>query len=438
MTAREFDSDPNSPRIILCVDDEQNILNSLQRLLRQTGCKVLTATGGNEALAMLKGEASCVVPALVISDQRMPVMTGDEFLGRVRELVPDSIRILLTGYADLSGAIAAVNNGGLFRYMTKPWDDKDLLSTVQSGLLQHDLVRQNRRLQAETRRQNDELAGLNATLEERVVERTKTIELRHEELTRLYELLEKDLGESLAMLLRVMEVHSPRLVGHGRRVSAHVQRVGPLLGLVPLDVKTAVTGAMLHDLGLIGVPHEILDKPDLLLSEPERTLIRQHPRIGAESVTPLSRFKTVASLIKSHHERFDGQGYPDGLKGDGIPIGAMVIAVADEYDHIVAPFYGLPIPTLEQEAIKVLQEERGRAFNPAVVDAFVRSLSGPAVKDRNVSVLELGEGMVLEKNLTTPQGVLLAPKGMVLTRAIVQRLQQLPEANRPREASVAA
>ncbi len=417
---------PDGPPTILCVDDEPNILASLQRLFRKIDCQVLTAPGGEAALALLKctQEAPGSPPrvAMVISDQRMPKMTGAELLGQVKKLAPDSIRILLTGYADVTSAIEVVNNGEVWRYLTKPWNDDDLVTTVKAGLAHYELVQQNRRLQEQTRRQNEELVALNQSLERRVAERTA--------------LLEKDLFESLAMLLRVMEVHSPRLVGHARRVAAHVQRLAPALGVPDQEAKAMVTAALLHDLGLIGIPHEILDKPEPLLNDAERALLRHHPQLGVESVSHLSVLKKNAPMILSHHERYDGQGYPKGAKGEDIPLGARIIAVVDGYDHAVAPFYGSPIAALEQPAQEVLRTERGLAFDPLVVDTFLDVLSITAEQGRVVQIADLQEGMVLAKNLSTLDDAALVMKGAVLTLSIIQRVKDLPKENRPLTAVV--
>jgi response regulator RpfG family c-di-GMP phosphodiesterase len=412
---------------ILCVDDEENILASLQRLFRKIDCKVLTATSAEKALTMLKDQPV----TMVISDERMPNMKGSEFLSLAKELAPASIRILLTGYADVTSAITAVNQGGLFRYVTKPWDDNDLLTTVRAGLSQYELIDRNRRLEEQTRRQNEELAVLNQTLEQRVTERTKALEAHNEELQKLYELLEKDLFESLEMVLAVMEAYSPRLVGHSRRVAAHVEGLAPFLGLVEYDAKIIVTAALLHDLGLIGIPHEILDKPDPLLNAAERALLQEHTRLGMETVTALSRLKMEGPIILSHHERYDGQGYPSKLKGAEIPLGARIIAVVEGYDHVLAPSYGTPIPALENDAIEHVKAEQGKAYDPKVVESFLRMLSGSCREARSVTLKDLGEGMMLATNLSTPQGVLLAPKGTILTRPMIKRLQQLPPDKMP-------
>jgi len=412
---------------ILCVDDEENILASLQRLFRKIDCKVLTAPSGEKALTMLKDQPV----TMVISDERMPNMKGSEFLGRAKELAPDSIRILLTGYADVTSAITAVNQGGLFRYVTKPWDDNDLLTTVRAGLSQYELIHRNRRLEEQTRRQNEELAALNQTLEQRVAERTSALETHNQELQRLYELLEKDFFESLAMVVAVMEFHSPRLVGHSRRVAAHVERLAPFLALVEYDAKIIATAALLHDVGLIGIPHEILDKPDPLLNPAERALLQDHTRLGMETVMALSRLKMEGPIILSHHERYDGQGFPSGLKGEKIPLGARIIAVVEGYDHVLAPSYGAPIAALEKDAFEHVKAEQGKAYDPKVVEGFLRMLTEGSPKARTVTVPDLGEGMVLAAHVSTPQGVLLATKGTLLTNSLIKRLQQLPSDKMP-------
>jgi response regulator RpfG family c-di-GMP phosphodiesterase len=398
------DRDLSKLPTILCVDDEPNILASLKRLCRKIDCRILTATSGESALAILKENQAHV--AMVIADQRMPKMTGAELLRQVKELAPDTIRILLTGYADVPSAIAAINNAGLYGYFPKPWNDDEFLSAVSAGLAHYDLIQQNKRLLDQTRRQNAELITLNETLEQRVAERTEALERRNQELTRLSELLEKDLFESLSMLLLVMEGHSLSLVRHARRVAVLVQRLGPVLGVPEPEVKAMVTAALLHDLGLIEVPHEILIKPEALLSEAERTLLQRHPRVGTESLCQISRLKNVVPIILSHHERFDGRGYPQGIKGEEIPLGARILAVAEGYDHAVAPSYGMPIAALVPQALESLKSGRGESFDPAVVDGFIHMITAPAEGKQPLPFGDSREGIVPAKDLYTPQTTL--------------------------------
>ena len=163
---------------ILFVDDEENILSAMRRLFRREGYEILTATGGEEALAILEKQPV----SLIVSDQRMPQMIGAEFLARSREVSPNSIRMLLTGYSDIEAATQAINEGGIYRYITKPWDDEDLKTTVRAGLQRFQIGEDNRRLTAELQRKNAELEAFNERLEEKVAERTRELNLRVREL----------------------------------------------------------------------------------------------------------------------------------------------------------------------------------------------------------------------------------------------------------------
>jgi response regulator RpfG family c-di-GMP phosphodiesterase len=368
---------------------------------------------------MVNKEAESVTDiAMIISDQRMPGMTGMELLKQAQLIAPDTIRIILTGFMDHQDTVEALNSCGLFRYLLKPWDQHDLVTTVQAGLQHYELIRQNRRLQEDTNRQNTELIGLNATLKERVNELHK----RNGELAQASQQLKKDVFESLAMLLRVLEIHSPGLVGHLRRVARNVQRIGIQMKLPEKELHVGVTAALLHDVGFEGVPL----KANVFRTEEEKSLYAQHCRISMEAVTHLSHLKPAASEIFSHHERFDGHGYPLGLKGDRIPLGARIIAVADEYDYLVAPS-GILIPDLHLTALNYIERERGRAFDPVVVDAFVGCSTDRQEKVLALSHAELRDGMVLAKNLYSKQRTLLAPEGTILTEALIQHLLRLQD-----------
>lgn len=199
---------------ILLVDDEQNILNSLRRLLLDEDCRILTAPGGSEALAMLAGGER---PAVIVSDQRMPGMEGSEFLARARELAPESVRIMLTGYADIGAAVDAVNRGGISRYVTKPWNDHELRLIIREALKSYGLIRENRRLTAELQEKNRLLEELNEDLERKVEERTRDLLRKMKELEgrdRIQQLLltvhplEEVLQTVLEVIIGVTGVHT--------------------------------------------------------------------------------------------------------------------------------------------------------------------------------------------------------------------------------------
>ena len=157
-----------APATLLLVDDEANILSSLRRLFRPEGYRILTAESGPEGLELIAAERV----DLVISDMRMPGMDGAAFLAHVRERSPDSVRILLTGYADINATVSAINEGEIYRYVAKPWDDRDMLLMVRDVLQRRALERENAALAALTRRQNEELQAANSSLERKVAERS--------------------------------------------------------------------------------------------------------------------------------------------------------------------------------------------------------------------------------------------------------------------------
>jgi len=166
---------------VLCVDDESHILSSLRRSLRKEPYRLLTAGGGAEGLEILAENPVQVV----VSDQRMPQMSGTEFLAQVRNLYPDTVRIVLSGYAEASTIVASINRGEVYRFIAKPWEDENLRSTILQSLQHHDLVAENRALQEQTRRQLQELERLNALLSQSVVERTQSLQFSQEVLESL-------------------------------------------------------------------------------------------------------------------------------------------------------------------------------------------------------------------------------------------------------------
>lgn len=217
-------SDPVPPEIaprLLCVDDEPAILSSLRRLFRPLGYTLFTANSGAEALTLLEKEPVDVV----ISDMRMPQMDGAQLLEQVFSRWPDTKRILLTGYADAEAAIAAINQGKIWRYVAKPWNDQERLLTVQQALAHRQLMRENARLTELTRRQNEELKALNVSLEARVEERTQQLQqalkaLRHSFVT------------TVNVFSAIAELRDGKLTGHARRVADLARRLAKKLALI--------------------------------------------------------------------------------------------------------------------------------------------------------------------------------------------------------------
>ncbi len=409
--------------VILFVDDEPGILNALRRLFRQTGYRVLIAGSGVKGLELLRSEAV----DLVVSDMRMPEMDGAQFLEEVRRTWPETKRILLTGYSDIASITAAINRGEIYRYVTKPWDDPEMLMTVRDALSCKQLEAENARLQALTSHQNDELRSLNAELETRVAQRTTQLSDAAVSLQAAHEELKRGFLTVVRVLAGLIELRAGRIAGHSRRVADHAKAIGTALGLQDHDLQDLLLAALLHDIGMLGLPDSVLATPAFALTGRDRAEYRRHPVSGQMALMEIAQLRGPAVLVRHHHERFDGKGFPDGLAGDEIPLGARILAVADDLDAFQA---GLLISRRigAEEAVRLLREGRGTRYDPVVVDALDGATpkpqrNGDAAVERRPC--ELRPGMLLARDLVRQDGLLLLAKDYVLDDNVIEQVRRL-------------
>lgn len=404
---------------LLFVDDEKNVLSALERVFRRERYTILTAAAGREALKLL--ESGSV--DLVLSDHGMPEMSGVELLSRVKEKFPDVMRIILTGQSDTQMMVSAINHGEIFRFVHKPWDDEDLKAVVRAALEQYDLVRENRSLQNLTREQNEKLRRINSELEIRVQERTREIAAKNAKLDELYEELRRNFFDTIKVFVELMELHYPYLGGHSKRVAGMVRNLALRFGCNARETEFIETAALLHDIGLIGVPAELIEKPVRGLKPDEVVLIKQHPVLGQAGLETIAALRDVGVLIRCHHERFDGKGFPDGLRGEEIPLGSRMIAVAEAYDDIVHWAHS-ERRSPKEAAFAYLKEHRGRRFDPGMVDQFLDTVDRMVgvVQEVVVDLEDLRAGMVLSRDLRTGSGRLLLPKNTPLKASHVEKI----------------
>jgi len=414
------DSIDTSPSVLL-VDDEPAILSSLRRLLRPSGYKLHTAESGMAGLDILEREHV----DLVISDMRMPEMDGAKFLEQVRKRWPGVIRILLTGYADITSTIDAINRGEIYRYISKPWDDNDLTLIVRDALESKHLRSENTRLLSLTQAQNDELKSLNANLEEKVRQRTSEIEQINSFLNLSNDKLKQNFLVSIKVFSSLMELRGGVMAGHSRRVGDLARKLAQKMGLNNKAQQDVFFAALLHDIGKIGFSDDLLGRPLSKMSGEELGQYRKHALTGEAALMPLDELKEVSSIVRAHHERFDGQGFPDGLQGLGIPLGARILSVVNDYD-------GLQIGTMAErrfgpdEAKAMIVQSRGKRYDPQVVDAFAGLLGGlvhEAPQAKTVSSYDLKPGMVLARDLVSHEGVLLLAADFVLDNLVIRQIQ---------------
>jgi response regulator RpfG family c-di-GMP phosphodiesterase len=403
------------PFSLLLVDDEPNILNALRRLLHGRGYRVHIAPGGAAGLELLAREAV----DLVMSDMRMPEMDGAEFLGKVRSSWPDTVRVLLTGYADIASTIDAINRGEIFRYVSKPWDEAHLLSVIEQGLERKALEREKRRLEALTRRQNLELAELNRTLEEKVEQRTAELNDAHIKLRAGF-------LNTIRAFSSVVEMRHGTMAGHSRRVAEHVRGIALQLKIPTDAAQEMFFAALLHDVGKIGLEDRVLAQPLPKLTIEQRQEYMRHPAKGQALLMAMESLQGAASIIRMHHERLDGSGYPDQLQGAAISHGARILAVADDYDEMIHGCL-LEKPCSPPAAREHLLRGRGRRYDARVVDAFLELLrpntGSTRVLDREVGTDLLEPGMMLSRDLLSREGMLLLARDHVLGPVLIRQIR---------------
>ena len=433
--------------VILLVDDEEAITRSLRRLFRKEGYLIVSATSGPAGLEMLSRLEYPV--SLIISDQRMPEMSGAEFLARSREKAPDAIRFLLTGYSDMNAVIEAVNKGEIHRYLTKPWNDGELVAHVRQALSQVDLVRENKRLNALTRKQNEELKQFNRELEKRVAQRTKEVSAKNKELN-------AHLKNTVRVLSSLVETMNPGLGRYMQRTARLARQVGVAFDLAPSVLDRIEIAGLVHDIGLLGFSDDVLHINEDRLKGEDLKRFSQHPVIAAISFEALDSLSEVGEIILHHHEWINGNGFPNGLKRKDIPIGSRILGATSTFCRIVETWpkekkamlklargfldgsrlqeihVGEDQDMLHEIAQEILIDGANRKYDAQVVDKLFDVLGDPAKvaghrQTVTVSVEKLHPGMVLEQNLKLKDGRLILPWGAPLKGSSIEALRQLAE-----------
>ena len=404
--------DPEGPEqaSVLIVDDEEIILLAAREMLSEAGYRIVTACETNEAFEHLQREQF----ALVISDQNMPGLSGLEFLSKIKSHQPDATRMLMTGALDLTTVIDAFNKGDIDRFIVKPWLRAEMIAAVKIAVKRHELITQNTRLQQATRAMNRELAALNDSLAQKMALETD----QKLQLADMNKALEQNLHRSVDLCLKTLTTFYPNLGLQAKRVAELCRTMADGLELPAGQRQILELSALLHDVGLVGVPRRLIHlwqtSPEVLNSA-ELALVQQHPVMGQELADFMHNLAEVGIIIRAHHENFDGTGYPDGLRGDGIPWLARLLAVAACHAESEQP---------DQDPLDKVTRGSGKAFDPEAVRVFVRYLRPVRRrKEREIPMSELTAGMVLAKGIYTANGLLLIPEGQVLNEPYIDRLR---------------
>ncbi len=411
-----------SPRLLI-VDDEPHVLSSLRRSLRGQGFVIHTACGGEEALEQLRSQPFDAI----VCDMRMPGISGADVLRISRELAPDAIRVLLTGYSDIESAVSAVNDGEIFRYLTKPWDDVQLNQVLKDGLARRALVRERDALRVLTAKQNQELRGLNVSLEARVRARTDELESALAELRDAHDRMKTEFVSTVRMLSSLIGARAGLSARCPQAIARHLRAIGPGLGLVGEASSDAMFAALLHDIGKLSLPDSLVKTPLEALGPDQRRRASSHPQIGESALMELQSLRGAAMLLGQVNENHDGSGIPGRAAGDAIALGARILRVVTDFEHLQAGVITL-LPLTAEQAFRRLRQNRGTLYDPRVVDAMLAAHDQPVLAPTRKQLLSsdrLRPGMSLALDLLSSNGMLLLSAGQVLDQARIAHLRRI-------------
>jgi CheY-like chemotaxis protein len=361
---------------VLFVDDEPQVLDGIQRSLRKQ-VDLHTAPSGVEGLVLLR-EAGPF--ALVISDMRMPSMNGAQFLAKVREQSPDTVRMILSGQSDLPATIAAVNEGQIYRFLSKPCPAKQLLGAVADGLKQHRL------------------------------------------LTAEKVLLEQTLGGAVKMLIEILGMVSPAASTRASRLQRYVIELAEALALT--SQWQWGLAAFVSQIGCVALPKEILSKVEAAqeLSDEERRLYESHPQIAGKLLAAIPRLEEVAWIVTAQFGSLNFAGKPDDIgQWDTRSAGEVLLRTAFEFDRLT--MRGATRKSAADTLLKL-----GLGLPPPVLRALLSlKVAHQRLIVRQVRVKDLAPGMILDDDLVSPKGLRLVPAGQEVTRTLIVRLTSIAD-----------
>ena len=398
---------------VLCVDDEQNILRAIKRALFSLDVDLTLVDSGEKALAVMKEKPIHVV----ISDMKMPGMTGAELLEQVAAHYPDTFRVVLTGFADIDATIKAVNQGRIHRYLQKPWDNQELINTIEEGLERIKLKDENTRLQKLTKLQNAKLKEVNNSLEQVVQKRTKQIKAALRRIEQRNAALEQ-------VLFNVISIN-PDIDGKfAIEVSELATKLANLLECSKEETNVIRYACLIGEFGLLGLKPEHYRPAFNKLSYQQQKNYLSQTKLAKTILAPAEHLREVSDILEYQFEYYNGAGLYK-LVATQIPIGARILAVARDYWRMVSGrITGQPMTPIEARV--ELKKHRNTRYDGNVLDILLntKDIDKPSYIENRLSTEELKPGMVLSKNLYNESHILLLPEGHVFTDATIAKLAQ--------------
>ncbi|MBT3136533.1 response regulator [Alteromonas sp. ALT199] len=401
---------------VLFVDDEPNILRAIKRALFTMDITLLLADSGTKALELMSNNEVHVV----ISDMKMPQMSGAEFLEQVAVKYPETFRVVLTGYADIESTIKAVNQGKIHRYLQKPWDNQELVSVVEEGLERVKLKAENTRLQKLTRLQNRKLRDVNASLEHVVQKRTRQIKAA----------LNKIEKHNIAMeqvLFNVISINPDINGKFAIEVSELASKLARIARLEKDEIKQVRYAGLICELGLLGLESEDFKAPFSKLKYQQQQNYLSQTKKASLILAPAHELQQVSDIIEFQFEHYNGSGLYNKVAKE-IPAGARILAIARDYWRLVTGRMS-GVEMSPRDAKLEMKKHRNTRYDGEFLDLLLEAedVTTSKLLSTSLKASQLKAGMVLAQNLYNDSHILILPEGHIFSNATIQKLVHFEE-----------
>lgn len=411
---------------ILFVDDEANVLNALKRLMSFESYRCRFFISAKEALQSLEQEPADII----VSDMRMPEMPGDEFLIACRPFCPNAFYFILSGYADFNSVIHALNEGGVQRFISKPWQDEKLLQAFSEAAELVRLRKDHERLNNLAKRQALQLKEANKTLEQQVAARTSELQQTADMLDLSFEELNHSYGVFIDVVAQVLQLRSSAPQEHINDIAESAKALAAQQGFTERDQTHVYRAAKLHELGKIRIPEKTLNKPLLKLSSAEMKEYRNYPLQGFSLLASLDQLNDVSQLIRAHCEFFNGKGFPLKLAGNAIPLGSRIIAISMHYFTYRNGVFDGNVHS-DEDAQEFIRSKAGTWVDPSLVEPFLHCVAEQQAQkgkfERRIALIQAEPDMELSRDLFNVRGIIMLTKGTRLNARTIERLKFIAE-----------
>ncbi len=413
--------------VVLFVDDEPMVLNAIRRELRKQPWQLEFAGSGAEALELLAESTVDVV----VSDMRMPEMSGAQLLKEVKSKYPRIMTILLTGQADLEDTVAAINDGGIFRFLAKPWLPEQLQSAVESALELVQIRRERDRMLVIMRKQNKMLIDMNQGLNSKLHHSTAELEQIEAMVEASYQEMQNSIQGFVRMFSFLASSRHGMYAGVAERSASLALAMAEMFDLSPVECSAIEQAALLHEIGKIRLPERLLAKEEAGMTKPEREEYKMYPIYGQEMLLSISYLHDSATLVRHHREAWNGLGYPDKLRADAVPFGARILAPCIDY-YAMQSGQRMAKELSPEDALDWIVLRSGKDYDPQIVEVFSQavekvSANEQALRRDVVRVDQLVVGDKIARNLISKSGFLLLSAGLIINEKVISKLKEIEE-----------